>query len=127
MSELPFTVLERKRARNRLWARSNPDKMRTARRRWSVLKEPAIREIGRKILAASWGDSEPACRWDSLPWGHPLTNHSCFGPLEIDHILGGGHKDRAENGPITLAIARGNRSTTGLRFLCKLHQLWSLS
>jgi len=87
-----------------------------------------IHELALKFVAVSWQDDEPRCRFDTLPKEHPLLTFPCYGPLEIDHMNGGGNRDKIRNG------GKGNRffqsivkthTTNGLRILCQLHQLWN--
>jgi len=86
-----------------------------------------IRLTAMKTIAASFGDDEPKCRYETLPEGHVLKEHICYGRLEIDHINGGGSEERrTKKGSILQRdIAFGRRSVDDLRILCQLHQLWN--
>ena len=81
------------------------------------------------VIARRWDDEEPRCRVDTLPEGHPLKKHDCWGALEIDHLNGGGARERRagkDSGPaIVRAITNGTRKVDDLRILCRLHQLWN--
>src|SRR5438034_226228 len=50
----------------------------------------------------------------------------CEGPIQIDHIHGGGRKDWAKNSwRVYRDIARGVRNLTDYRLLCRHHNSWN--
>ena len=77
-----------------------------------------------KMIAHRWSDGAPRCRKDTLPVEHLLRNCPCYGPLQIDHMNGGGSKER-QHGAFVNSIVTGERSLLDLRILCLLHQLWN--
>lgn len=87
-----------------------------------------IRTAALAVISHAWGDDESRCRKDTLPIGHPLRNHECYGELQIDHINGDGAKAFRYwrgNNEFYLAINKGKVDITNLRVLCQLHQLWN--
>ena len=79
-------------------------------------------------VAEHWGDSEPRCRFDTLPAGNPLREIQCDGRLEVDHMKGDGtqeYRGGGDGGGLMRQIARGRRTMDDLRILCELHQLWN--
>lgn len=88
-----------------------------------------IRVLALERVAKRWGDTQPRCRFDTLPDGHPLKNHPCYGELQIDHMNGGGNREVKFfkfHAPINRMVADGRRAVHDLRILCRLHQLWNM-
>jgi len=69
------------------------------------------------IIAQFSGDDVPRCRADLTP---ELLQFHCLGALQIDHINGGGHKERSWNR--IRGVVNGTRELYDLRVLCELHQ-----
>lgn len=108
----------------RKWAKTYrdryPDKVRAYReKRNAEWKRAAYLKI-----AEHWGDLEPRCRIDLTP-NTPVSDLPCRGDLEIDHINGGGRKERRSGVLLYKDIAIGRRESDDLRVLCELHQLWN--
>ena len=117
-------------ARNREYYREHRSEILARNRR----RDPAQRsreyrrqsEHAMRRIAQRWGDSEPRCRSDTLPDGHPLRSFPCYGPLQIDHINGGGDREQRRKGATRQRVAIGRRGVHDLRILCILHQLWNV-
>ena len=69
------------------------------------------------IVAQARGNDLPVCRADLTP---ELVSIPCRGALQIDHLNGGGHKERSWNR--IRGVVKGMRALDDLRVLCELHQ-----
>ena len=81
-------------------------------------------------IASNYGDGVPRCRIDITP-NTLVSDLPCRGKLTIDHMNGGGRRERQGKGMYRdtvifyRAINSGKRAVEDLRLLCQLHQLWN--
>jgi len=89
------------------------------------LTHAEIRTLAEKKIAEACGDPSPRCRLDLTPgaetFGLALSSVPCAGPLQIDHVSGGGREEKHRGTGLYRKILRGEKPTDGLRLLCWVH------
>lgn len=91
---------------------------------WRTRYTRRARKRALETIAKEWGLPKPKCQIGLTP-NVPTSDLPCLGQLQIDHINGGGGKERRRFGMVHLRINAGKRKLDDLRILCQLHQLWN--
>ena len=125
---------------HRQWYNSHPEfaerQSKLKREKYSSHSESEIERVKRwhqetkflaeTVLATYWHRSRE-CMFDLTPnatvFGKRLSEFPCSGPLEIDHINGGGRSELSRIGSRGLRknIVNGKRTLSDLRLLCFVH------